>query len=302
MRRARPLAPDSLFPAGVPDITTRFISLSTGIRMRVAERVDGDGQRERGRQLPAVVMLHGWGGSLYMFRHALDLLPTYGVRPIAADLRGYGLSDKPLARDSYSLNNYCADVDALLDSLSVTRVTLVGQSMGGGLALRYALRRPERISKLVLINPTGLVPLKFLKFLVRPPRALLGAIGGRLVPRWLVEVILRRLAYGNAALVTERDIDEYWAPTQLPGFTHAVSAAIREFDWRPLSPAEAASLAVPSVVILGTRDRLVRNTPESAERLRGSLVHSMDGGHCVHEERPREACEIIGQFACDSAR
>jgi len=298
----RPLAPDSLFPADVPDITTRFISLATGIRMRVAEHVQRDGGGEGGEQLPAVVMLHGWGGSLYMFRHALDLLPSYGLRPIAVDLRGYGLSDKPVARDSYSLNSYCADIDALLDALSVTRITLVGQSMGGGLALRYALRRPERISKLVLINPTGLVPLKFLKFLVRPPRTMLKAIGGRLVPRWLVGVILRRLAYGNASLVSERDVDEYWAPTQLPGFTHAVSAAIREFDWRPLSAAEAASLAVPSVVILGSRDRLVRNTRESAERLRGSRVYSMDGGHCVHEEHPREACEIIGRFACESAR
>lgn len=296
MRRPRPLAPDSLFPAGVPGIATRFISLSTGIRLRVAERVPGDEQR------PPVVMLHGWGGSLYMFRHALDLLPSYGLRPIAVDLRGYGLSDKPLERDSYSLNSYCADIDALLDALSVTHVTLVGQSMGGGLALRYALRRPERISKLVLINPTGLVPLKFLKLLVRPPRPVLDGLGGRLVPRWLVGAILRRLAYGNAALVSERDVDEYWAPTQLSGFTHAVTAAIREFDWRRLSNAEAASLAVPSVVILGSRDRLIRNTPESAERLRGSLVYSMDGGHCVHEEHPREACEIIGRFACDSAR
>src|SRR6478736_3855496 len=137
MRRPRPLAPDSLFPAGVPDMTTRFISLATGIRTRVAERVQRDERGEDGEQLPAVVMLHGWGGSLYMFRHALDLLPSYGLQPIAVDLRGYGLSDKPVARDSYSLNSYCADIDALLDALSVTRVTLVGQSMGGGLALRY---------------------------------------------------------------------------------------------------------------------------------------------------------------------
>ena len=45
-----------------------------------------------------VVMLHGWGASLYMYRHALDRLPRPGLRAIAVDLRGYGLSDKPARR------------------------------------------------------------------------------------------------------------------------------------------------------------------------------------------------------------
>jgi pimeloyl-ACP methyl ester carboxylesterase len=292
----RPLPPDSMFPANVPDITTRFISLSTGVRMRVAEPARCD------EQAMPVLLLHGWGASLYMYRHALELLPSYGLRPIAVDLRGYGLSDKPLARNSYSLNAYCADIDALLDALSLSRVTMVGQSMGGGLALRYALRAVERMSKLILINPTGLVPLRVLKVLRRPPRAVLNAFGPRLAPRWLIRTILRRVAYGNASLVTERDIEEYWAPTQLPGFTHAVSAAIDEFDWRPLSDEEAKSLAVPTVVILGTQDRLVRNTPKSAARLPGAVVHSLPGGHCVHEEHPSEAYAIIGEFACQSAR
>lgn len=292
----RPLPPDSIFPANVPDITTRFISLSTGIRVRVAEPARYD------EQAVPVLLLHGWGASLYMYRHALELLPSYGLRPIAVDLRGYGLSDKPPARNSYSLNAYCADIDALLDALSLSSAAMVGQSMGGGLALRYALRAPERISKLVLINPTGLVPLGFLKVLRRPPRAVLDALGPHLAPRWLIRVILRRVAYGNPSVVTERDIEEYWAPTQLPGFTHAVSGAIDEFDWRPLSNAEAKSLAVPAVVILGTQDRLVRNTTKSAARLNGAVVYSLPGGHCVHEEHPREVYAIIGEFVCQSAR
>ena len=71
------------------------------------------------------------------------------------------------------------------------------------------------------------------------PRFLGRVVHERVVPRSLVALILRHLAYGDASRVTERDIDEYWAPTQLPGYVHAAHAALREFDWRPLTAAEA---------------------------------------------------------------
>ena len=103
--------------------------------------------------------------------------------------------------------------------------------MGGGLALRYALARPERVSTLVLINPTGLVPSRTSPLLRHSPAAIVDALGARLVPRWMIRFILRRLAYGDPTIVTERDVDEYWAPTQLPGFVHAARAALSEFDW-----------------------------------------------------------------------
>ncbi|HTE46588.1 MAG TPA: alpha/beta hydrolase [Gemmatimonadaceae bacterium] len=292
----RPLTPDEMFPANVTGITTRMISVSAGVRLRVAE---GPIREEQGT---AIVLLHGWGASLYSFRHAFDLLPAYGLRPIAVDLRGYGLSDKPAGRDSYSLNTYCADVDALLDALSLPRAVLVGHSMGGGLALRYAMRAPARVAKLVLVNPTGLVDLRFLRWLRPGPLRAADVFDGGLVPRWLVASILRRIAYGDPARVTQRDIDEYWAPTRLKGFVRAARAALTEFDWRRLSDADAQSLTVPSVVILGARDRLVGNTLEAAQRLPGTAVHEMDGGHCVHEEHSGEVYRIVGEFAGEFAR
>jgi pimeloyl-ACP methyl ester carboxylesterase len=110
-------------------------------------------------------------------------------------------------------------------------------------------------------------------------------------------MILRHIAYGNSSLVAERDIDEYWATTQVPGFVSAVRAMLTEFDWRPLSNDQAASLAVPSVVMLGAADRLIHNTAAAAQRLNGTTVVTLDGGHCVHEERPSEAYRIIADVA-----
>ena len=283
-----PLSPTEMYPAQTPHIAVRTLTLRTGIQMRIAERGPLHG--------PTVVMLHGWGALLYMYRHALERLPLAGFRTVAVDLRGYGLSDKPTAAGSYSLIAYQADLDALIDELGVERVALVGQSMGGGLALRYALTRPQRVSRLALINPSGLSAVPFLKLLQSVPTRLLDAIGPALVPRWAIAWILRHIAYNNALAVTERDIDEYWAPTQRAGYVHAARGALSEFDWRIISDEEARSLAVPTLVLLGERDRLLRTTNAAAERLRETRVERVPGAHCPHEEHPDHVYAILADF------
>jgi pimeloyl-ACP methyl ester carboxylesterase len=277
-----------MFPAFAPHVAVRTVTLRSGVRLRVAESGPAGG-------VP-VVMLHGWGASLYMYRHALERFPAAGIRTIAVDLRGYGLSDKPFANDSYSLKTYCSDLDAVLDALELRATALVGQSMGGGLALRYTLTSPERVSKLGLINPTCLVTVPYVALLRRSPAALIDAAGARLVPRWAVGTILRRIAYADPAIVTNRDIDEYWAPTQLAGFVHAARAGLSEFDWSVVSDDETSRLAVPTLVILGKQDRLVPNTSEAAARLSGSRVEWVPGGHCAHEEHPELVYDMIAGF------
>jgi pimeloyl-ACP methyl ester carboxylesterase len=277
-----------MYPAFAPHIAVRTVALKSGVNLRIAESGPRDGR--------PVVMLPGWGASLYMYRHALDRFPRAGIRSIAVDLRGYGLSDKPAADDSYSLKAYCADLDALLDELHLPTASLVGQSMGGGLALRYALAQPARVSTLTLINPTGLVNVPYVAVLRHAPAAVVDALGAHLVPRWIVGFILRRLAYADASIVSERDVDEYWAPTQLPGFVRAARATLSEFDWRAATDAEAASLTVPTLVVLGRRDRLVPNTNAAVSRLTASRIEWVPGGHCAHEEHPDLVYDMLAEF------
>ncbi len=125
------------------------------------------------------------------------------------------------------------------------RVVLMGHSMGGGIALAYALSRPDRVRGLVLLSPTGVAPVAFATIPRYVPRALAALGGGRLVPRWGVRWILRNLAFADSSCATERHVDEYWAPTQLPGFALAARASAEEFDWRPLSQAQLSRLASP---------------------------------------------------------
>lgn len=277
-----------MYPAGHGSIAARLLPLRSGLRVRALESGPPNG--------PTAVLLHGWGACSYSFRHALELLPNHGIRTIAVDLRGCGLSDKPTRRGEYTLDAYLADLEQLLDAIGVSRPTLIGHSMGGCIALHYALRRAERVERLALINPVGLAHVRLIGLARSSPRSLFRLLDGRLTPRALIRFILRHIAYGNPALVSDRVLDEYWAPTQLPGFGYAARAAVGEFHWAPLDDTAVASLAVPCVVILGDSDRLIRDPWPQARRLASAAVHELSGGHCVHEEDPSRVYAIIESF------
>jgi 4,5:9,10-diseco-3-hydroxy-5,9,17-trioxoandrosta-1(10),2-diene-4-oate hydrolase len=283
----RPLAPDEMYPAHAAGATARFVDLPTGVRVRIVEA--------GARGAPPVVMLHGWGASLYTFRHGLELLPARGFHVVAVDMRGFGLSSHPEKKGAYTLDAYAADLDALLEELALpARPALVGHSMGGGLALHFALDQPSRVSALALIAPTGLVRTPALLAVRVAPRSVAEALGERVITRRVVRMILEHIAFGDTSHVTDRDVDEYWAPTQIDGYIRAVRGTAAEFDWTPLTGAAMRSLSVPVAVVLGTNDRLVRHAGVSARRLAGSSVYEISGGHCVHEERPGEVYETIG--------
>jgi pimeloyl-ACP methyl ester carboxylesterase len=266
-----------------------MLSLRSGVRLRVAESGPVGGT--------TVVLLSGWGASLYMFRHALDVLPRQGMRVLAVDLRGFGLSERPIATGSYRLEAYMGDVAALLDDLDADRVILGGQSMGGGVALHYALRASSRLRGVVLINPVGLVPIPLVNAARALPRGVITTAGRAALPRWLIGFILRRLAYGDPSLVTERTIDEYWAPTQLPGYVHAARTSIGEFDWSPIGRERLGALRIPALVILGRSDRLVRSAGDAARSIGCGVIHELVGGHCVQEEQPDEVYGLVSDFA-----
>jgi len=285
---AGPLSSSELFPAGRSDISSRHISLANGMCLRVAESGAPDAN--------PIVMLHGWGASLYAFRHALSILPARGFRVIAVDMRGYGLSDHPRGAGAFTLDAYMSDLISLLDALALPKAVLAGHSMGGAIALHFALRHPDRVRALVLVNPAGLVRIPIIWSARLTPRAVVERVFDGRVPRWLVAQVLRRLAFSDARFVSERDVDEYWAPTRTPGYVCAVRGAIDEFEWTPVDQDRASRMAVPAVVILGEHDRLIHDGGDGAERLRGATIVRLSGGHCVHEERPEEVYGLIGDF------
>lgn len=110
-----------------------------GINMHVAEIGEG----------PPILFLHGFPELWYSWRHQLLSLSSLGYRAIAPDLRGYGDSDAPPSPSSYTALHIVGDLIALLDSLRLGQVFLVGHDWGAAIAWNFCLLRPDRVKALV---------------------------------------------------------------------------------------------------------------------------------------------------------
>jgi len=108
-----------------------------------------------------VVLLHGKNFCAATWESAIRALTQAGYRVIAPDQIGFCKSTKP-AHYQYSFQQLASNTNALLESLGIERVSIVGHSMGGMLATRFALMYPQRTAQLVLVNPIGLEDWKAL--------------------------------------------------------------------------------------------------------------------------------------------
>jgi pimeloyl-ACP methyl ester carboxylesterase len=115
---------------------------SNAIRMAVYEQGDG----------PPVVLLHGFPELAFSWRHQLPALAAAGYRAIAPDLRGYGRSDVPPDVRDYRIEALIADVHGLLDALELESATFVGHDWGALVLWQMAMRAPQRIERLVILN------------------------------------------------------------------------------------------------------------------------------------------------------
>jgi pimeloyl-ACP methyl ester carboxylesterase len=122
-----------------------------------------------------LLLVHGFTGSRDDFREQLPRLASRG-RTIALDQRGHGGSSNTGRPESYSFEELVADLAAFIDDLEIDKVDLLGHSMGGMVAMRYALRYPERLRSLILMDtapgPVQLMPKPLLDGAVKVARSL----------------------------------------------------------------------------------------------------------------------------------
>jgi pimeloyl-ACP methyl ester carboxylesterase len=277
-----------MFPAGESGIRTRAVTLAGGLRLRVLEAGP-----EAGTPL---ILIHGWGACVYTFRHQLNRRTDFRRRVIAFDQRGHGLSDKPTARGSYVTGALVADVRDLMDALQIERADILGHSLGGGVALHFTLTHRARVRRLVLAAPIGLTRVELPRIGHWLTPRFTDRFARFLTPRLLTEVLLRS-TYGDPRRVTERDIDEYWAPSQFPNYYRATRALLGEFDWNALDARQLASLGHESLVILSTADRLIRGAQPAATTIPKAKLVELDGaGHLGVEECPEEFNRAVRTF------
>jgi pimeloyl-ACP methyl ester carboxylesterase len=294
--RARRLAPDEMFPRGVAGHEVRWLTLPDGLRVR-AVLCEPPEPRD---DAPVALFVHGWGCSVYSWRRTLRAVADAGIRALAFDLKGHGLSGKPLGTAHYTLPSLARHVTDVLDALELDRVVLVGHSMGGAISLRLALDAPERVAGLVLPAPIGFGAVSWMHLIPwLAPRPVEWAMP-YLAFRWTFRVGLWR-AYGHLGRPTARDVDEYWAPTRDPAFMRVLCELARAFEWTEGRPEELARVACPVEIVFGSRDHLVRPdicAPYIAHLREGRAQTIPEAGHALPEEVP----DVMNAIIVDAVR
>jgi pimeloyl-ACP methyl ester carboxylesterase len=275
-----------MFPAGDPVYRVTFVTLGSGERARVIETGPPAGQ--------AVLCVGGWACSVWDFHRTLPALAAAGYRAISLDLRGQGLSDKPVDDDLYTTEALVQYVREIVDVLAIGCPVLIGHSMGGAIVCHLAMQAPERCSAVALISPVGFgdIPVARLGRVLSPPWVPL-----RWMLRRSVVGIGMRVLYTNDACVTARNVDEYWAPSQFSSFIPAQRAALHRFRWTPFSAAELERMKTPCLIIQGARDPVVR-APPSPRVLPPTFRELViaGAGHLPHDEAPEIAHAALLDF------
>ncbi|MEV4240782.1 MULTISPECIES: 4,5:9,10-diseco-3-hydroxy-5,9,17-trioxoandrosta-1(10),2-diene-4-oate hydrolase [unclassified Nocardia] len=253
--------------------TSRYAQVRPDLRLHYHEAGVGNG--------PTIVLLHGGGPGASSWSNFARNIPVLAreFHVLAVDQPGFGLSDKPTEHPQYFVHSASALKD-LLDALEITgRVHLLGNSLGGGTAVRFALDYPGRAGKLVLMGPGGLSVNLFApdptegvknlaKFNYEPTRANL-------------EAFLRIMVF-DQSLITDELIDERFASASTPEALAATRAMGKSFAgadfeqgmiWR-----DAYKLRQPVLLIWGREDR----------------VNPLDGALVATKMIPRVQLHVFG--------
>ncbi len=284
----RVLRPDEMYPAGVASISARYVTTASGLRIRVAEAGDAGGT--------PMLLLHGWGCSLYAFRHLIEPLAQRGYRVIAVDLKGHGLSDKPVRREEYSLQSMTDHALEVVNALALKTVVLMGHSMGGRIAVEMSLRSPSLVEQLLLINPVGFGSMPHVNYALPIANELAARTFPCPLPSQLVAFPVS-VVYGGIGKPTAQDVEEYRAPTQFREFISASMHLLRAFDWKVMDPGRAESLKSRTRIVVGELDRVVRTAKSgrAAALLREgwNIRVVRDVAHVIHEEAPYAVVDML---------
>ncbi|MGG5808111.1 alpha/beta fold hydrolase [Falsiroseomonas sp. CW058] len=246
------------------------------------------------RDAPAVLLLHGFGASLHAWDDWAALLEAER-RVLRIDLPGFGLTG-PDPTGDYSDLRAVAVIEALLDGLGLGQVDLVGSSMGGRIAWRFAAERPARVRRLVLMAPDG-----YASHGIEYGRRAEVPLLMRLLPHVLPAPLFRRTlaaAYADPAAMTEERLARYRAMTLAPGVRRAI---LDRTAGHVLDPPEPflRRIAAPVLLLWGESDRMVpaTNAADYLRELPDARLVTLPGlGHVPMEEDPARSLAPVRDF------
>jgi 2-hydroxymuconate-semialdehyde hydrolase len=245
---------------------------------------------------PPIVMVHGWTGAAADWAPLLGVLPA-GMRAVAPDLPGCGLSDKPDA--PYDVPWFLGFLHALCAALPASTIVLAGHSMGGQLAVHFAAHHPAMVEKLILIDPYGLRgeegrmrPLARLGPLVNAAFAL--------NRRWFIERAIRaNVLHDQSPDLVKAAVESTATGILSRDGARANARITRRVIGRDHVDALLPGISQATLVLWGERDRLL--PPAWADKFvsllpRATLEKIPNAGHMPMFEQPARVAEAISRF------
>jgi pimeloyl-ACP methyl ester carboxylesterase len=220
-------------------------------------------------------------------------------RIIRFDLPGFGLTG-PNPNHDYSTRYYNEVIDSLLKALQISRVIIVGNSLGGAIATQYAIYQPGKVRGLVLVDAAGLPPAKKTTGAIGFKLAQMPVINQLLTiitPRVLVKKSLQD-AYGDTGKVTDSLTTQYFDMLTREGNRKALVDRMRQ-GWQLTDGNFLTKVEAPTLIVWGSKDRLipVENAALFQQKIKNSQVHIWDNlGHVPMEEDPVAFSEIVKKW------
>ncbi len=263
--------------------------------------------KEIGQGEPVFILLHGFGANEFSWREVVEPLSGHG-RVIVYDRPGFGLTSRPMPGEWSGINPYSVQgnvelLDGLIDELGVEKAILIGNSAGSEVAAAYALKHPDRVEGLVLVDPAlgsehrGGVPSWILPLLKTPQMRRIGPLLVRSIAGDLGNETIR-LAWHDPSLIDQHIYDGYRRPLRANNWDRALyefTIADNPVD----STGRLKSLSMPVLVITGDDDRIVptESSIQLSREIPGAeLVVLNDCGHVPQEECPDQFMDAIEDF------
>ncbi len=253
---------------------------------------------------PVVLLIHGMAGSSAAWKPILEDLGQHATY-VAPDPPGHGYSDKP--RADYSLGAQASFLRDLLAALGHGSATVVGTSLGGGIAMQFSYQHPERCERLVLVGAGGLgeevSPL--LRLLAVPGLDLVMPVAFLPFIRTGVEAMTSW--FGKFGLAPKPKTNEMWRaytslmePETRKAFNQTLRSVI-DLKGQRVSAMDKLYLAadIPTLIIWGDEDPIIpiSHAHDAHEMIDGSRLEVMEGcGHFPYAEHPRQFTKLVVDF------
>jgi pimeloyl-ACP methyl ester carboxylesterase len=246
------------------------------------------------KDAPAIIMLHGFGSSLHTWENWAKKLSSQN-RVIRFDLPGAGLSGLDPKGD-YSDARTLVLLEDLMDQLGIARATLVGNSMGGRIAWKFAATRPQRVNRLILISPDGFASPGF-EYGKHPEIPSSLKLMTFLLPKALLRMSLAP-AYGDPERLQDRVLTRYYDLLLGPGVRDAMLARMYQSVLEDPLPL-LRRIQAPTLLLWGEKDGMIpfANSADYVRAIPNSrLVSFPELGHVPHEEDSDKSLEPVLNF------